>query len=110
MSTRLLLGLLLVIFAGLEIYWRFIRGQQVWTNPRPAFSQVPRKNHSIFHNVDEEHEAYRIYRRTQDNELQALKYALDPELWGESVLVKHHVIPPEGTRLIWDVFGYVKCL
>ena len=107
MNTRLVLVLLLVGFAGLEIYFRFIRSNQAGSKPQHAFQQAHLTHHSIFHDIDDEHEAYRIYRQAQDTELQALHQALDPQQWGESVNVKPHVIPPEGTRLIWDVFGYV---
>ncbi|KAL3161845.1 hypothetical protein ABBQ38_008935 [Trebouxia sp. C0009 RCD-2024] len=105
MKIRLVLGLLLAGFAGLEIYFRLIRGKQAWSTPQHVFQQQPQTYHGIFHNIDDEHEAYRIYRQTQDRELLALKHALDPRQWGESVVVKPHVIPPEGARLIWDVFG-----
>ena len=108
MNGLLLLGLLILAFCGFDIYLRFIRGQQVWSTPPAAFPQLGPRNHSIFYSIDEEHEAYRIYRRTQDHELQALKTALRPDQWGESVHVKPHVMPPEGTRLVWDVFGYVE--
>ena len=112
MNSRLLLGVLITGFAGLEVYLRFIRDKQLWSYPKQAFQRLPLSYtpHSIFSNADEELEAYRIYRHIQDSELQALKNALDPEQWGESVAVKFEVMPPEGTRLIWDVFGYVKSL
>ncbi|KAL3161396.1 hypothetical protein ABBQ32_010286 [Trebouxia sp. C0010 RCD-2024] len=107
MNSRLVLGLLVVAFCGSEVCLRFFgyRSQQVWSSPTPAFQQLHFRNNGIFHSIDEEHEAYRIYRQTQDNELKALKYALDPEEWGESVVVKPRVKATEGSRLIWDVFG-----
>ena len=111
-NSRLLLGLLITGFAGLEVYLRVIRGKQSWSYHKDAFQLMPLKytHHGIFSNADEELEAYRTYRHIQDSELQALKNALDPQQWGESVAVKFEVMPPEGTRLIWDVFGYVKSL
>lgn len=110
MHGRLLLSLLVIGFAGLEIYLRFDCDKQSWLHPKHAFQQLDLapKHHNIFNSTDEEHEAYRIYRQTQDSELQALNNALEPQLWGESVAVQFPVMPPEGTRLIWDVFGYVK--
>ena len=112
MNGRLLLGLLIIGFAGLEAYLRFNHGKQSWSYPKHAFQRLPVNctHHDIFSNADEELEAYRIYRHIQDSELQALKNALDPEQWEESVAVKFEFMPPEGTRLVWDVFGYVKSL
>ena len=111
MNSRLLLGLLIIAFAGLEVYLRFNR-KHPWSYPKRAFQRLSLNytHQDIFSNADEELEAYRIYRHIQDSELQALKNALGPEQWGESVALKFEVMPPEGTRLIWDVFGYVKSL
>lgn len=110
MNSRLLLGLLVVAFAGLEVYLHFSPDKQSWPYPKRAFQRLSlnHTHHNIFSNADEELEAYRMYRDIQDSELQALNNALEPDQWGESVAVKFAVMPPEGTRLIWDVFGYVR--
>ena len=110
MNGRLLLSLAIVCFAGLEIYSRFNRSRQAWSHPKHPFQQLPleRTHNNIFDSIDAEHDAYRLFRQAQDSELQALNNALEPQKWGESVALQFPIMPFEGTRLLWDVFGYVK--
>ena len=60
---------------------------------------------SLFASPQDQEEAFRIYRDQQDEEFRALHNALAPQFWQESTALRFASMPPEGTRLIWDIFG-----
>ena len=103
MDNRFLVGLIIVLLASVQIYFRLSSGSHSWTEL--AFKQ-PYTSDGFFANSDEQREAYRIYKQLQKEEFHALDTALDPDRWKESVALKFENTSPAGTRLVWDVFGY----
>lgn len=105
-----------VILASVKLYSRSSSGlRSLRLSPFAVVTPSPRRrvtrSTTLFANLHQEREAYRIYRKQQDFEYAAFSSALDVGIWQDGVSVQFDASADPTARfthrhrLVWDLFA-----